>query len=236
MNDAQKQALIELSKDFSRGDSRLVQQVETALAHPPRTTEEVGYYVSANNNVFENYFRKVASLLSSTPFATQAEDKYVYEIFDQWVAPGRLTALPQALKNAMPTLFATEVPAALENEKAMVQWAHTQLQAHFAEGVMAVEMAFEALGSPLLTIDTGGGDTLLFINVTPDAAKRWRDVEFGVSHEGVPLGVRSAMWGVFLDHFCYALGLRFVDEAQAPNLPHQPPMRGLASAMIQPSA
>jgi len=116
MTDRQKQALLALATDLSRGDAGLIAKVNAALANPPRTTEEVGYYVTEDNSDFENCTRKTVSVLSETPHAMSVEDKYVFEIFEQWTAPGRLAELPAAFRDMLPDWFGDEPEA--EDEEA----------------------------------------------------------------------------------------------------------------------
>jgi hypothetical protein len=73
----------------SGGDDDLVRLVRLATVTPPRTDEEVGYYLVARENDFENCFRYTVSQLE--PYTTSAEDKYVHEIFGQWFGEGDLS-------------------------------------------------------------------------------------------------------------------------------------------------
>jgi len=186
----------------------VIAQMKAALENPPRTTEEVGYYVSGSNNPFENCFRKLASLLSKSPYAMTVEDKYVYELFEQWTAPGRLKKLPAAFREMLPEWFGVE-PEAEDDDQAAE--AREQLRKGYVKGVQAVEKAFVDLGTPLLSFDTGGGDTMVFIQATPKVAQRWQDTKVGETHDGVPLAVRSPMWDVLWANIDYAADLELGD-------------------------
>ncbi len=221
MTDRQKQALLALATDLSRGDAGVIAAIKAALDNPPRTTEEVGYYVSQGNTTFENCFRKLVSLLSETPYAMSVEDKYVYEIFAHWTAPGRLEELPAAFRDLFPDWFGVEPDAG--DEDAAEEF-RTTLTAGYVEGVKAVERAFEELGAPLLSFDTGSSDTMVFIQATPEVADRWRNVKLGESHDGETLAVRSPMWGVLWANISYAADVELEDPPD--DLP-SPPLREL---------
>lgn len=222
MTDRQKKALLAVASDLSRGDAGVIAKVEAALANPPRTTEEVGYYVTEKNTPFENCFRKLVSLLAETPYAMSVEDKYVYEILALWTAPGRLDQLPAAFRDMFPDWFGVEPEA--EDEDAAEE-TRQKLTANFVAGVSAVEKAFEATGEPLLSFDTGSSDTMVFIQATPEAADRWRNVKLGESHDGEPLAVRSPMWNVLWGNISYSADLDLGDPPD--DLP-SPPLRELS--------
>lgn len=221
MTERQKQALLALATDLSRGDADVIAKVQAAIDNPPRTTEEVGYYVSEKNNAFENCFRKLVSLLSETPYAMSIEDKYVYEIFALWTAPGRLDELPAAFRDIFPDWFGVEPEAEDEDDAEEFRQA---LTARYVEGVNAVEKSFEELGAPLLSFDTGSSDTMVFIQATPEVADRWRNVKLGESHDGEPLAVRSPMWDMLWANISYAADLDLEDPPG--DLP-SPPLRDL---------
>ena len=221
MTDRQKQALLALATDLSRGDAGLIAKVKAALANPPRTTEEVGYYVTEDNSDFENCFRKTVSLLSDTPHAMSVEDKYVFDIVDQWTAPGRLAELPAELRDMFPGCLGDEPEA---EDEAATDAFRQKLTASYVAGVTAVEKAFEASGAPLLSFDTGSSDTMVFIQATPEVADRWRDVKLGESRDGEPLAVRSPMWDVLWAHISYAADL---DLENPPENLSSPPLREL---------
>jgi hypothetical protein len=210
----QASALAAVAAELSRGDKRVIAKMKAALADPPRTTEEVGFYVSGDENAFENCFRKLASLLVGKPYAMSAEDKYIHELFEHWTGRGRLKALPEAFHSMLPGSGAE--PAA----------ARARLRKGFVTGVQAVEQAFEDLGAPLLSVDTGGGDTMLMVLATPETAARWRDVKLGETHDGIDLAVRSPMWDVLWAYLEYSSG---VDLGRPPKLPARP-LRKLARA------
>jgi hypothetical protein len=186
MTNLQKEALLRMARDLSRGDPLIIAAVQAAIENPPRTTEEVGFYVSGDESDFENCFRKLCGLLDDSPWGSSAEDKYVREIFAEWVGPGRLAALPEEVERAFPDP-GDEVDAG-------------RAKRHFGAATRAVENAFHRAGAPLLSLDTGGGDTLIFVNVEPTVADRWRDVELGKTYDGDTLAVRSPMWSEFWEH------------------------------------
>jgi len=213
MTPEQATALKQLAADFSRGDDAIVDRVAAAIRNPPRTTEAVGYYVSACNNDFENCFRHLVSLLE--PYATSAEDKYVYEIFPQWIGADRLLKqAPAELAEAFPEFLA---PKASNCSTPARDDVTARLRRHYVAGVRALEVAFDATGFPLLSLDTGEGDTLVFINVERSIADRWRGTVLGHTHEGGELGVRAPMWGAFWSHVAYAFGLELGEPP--PGLP-----------------
>ena len=61
---------------------------------------------------------------------------------------------------------------------------------------------------------------MLFVQVTPDVAKRWRDTKLGETHDGVDLAVRSPMWDVVWANIDYAADLDLDDPPE--NLPSRP--------------
>ena len=70
MTPEQAEQLVELARDMSGNDEALVGRVKLATAKPPRTKEEVGYYLSGRENDFENCFRYTISQL--TPYTSSA--------------------------------------------------------------------------------------------------------------------------------------------------------------------
>ena len=160
------------------------------------------------------------SLLAETPYAMSVEDKYVYEILALWTAPGRLDELPAAFRDIFPDWFGVEPEA--DDEDAAEEF-RQKLTASFTAGVSAVEKAFEATGEPLLSLDTGSSDTMVFIQATPEP-DRWRDVKLGESHDGEPLAVRSPMWNVLWANISYSADLDLEDPPD--DLP-SPPLREL---------
>lgn len=196
MNTLQQKALLRLAHDLGRGEASVLAAMTVAIANPPRTTETVGFYVSGSENDFENCFRKLCALLEETAFGSSVEDKYCLEIFEQWVRPGRLQQLPEVLPKVIPgygTFDETDPDAACAN-----------LRKHFPTIAREIETAFAAMGAPLLSLDTDGGDTLLFVNAEPAVAERWRDVELGQTHDGGILAVRSPMWHTLWEYLGYA--------------------------------
>jgi hypothetical protein len=219
MDELQKNALIRMAHDLSRGDTRIVAAARAAVEKPPRTTEEVGFYVSGDENDLENCFRMICGLIEESHWGSSAEDKYCAEIFEQWVGEGRLEELPAEAQHAFENLEELH-PHSLEDTDAL----RSELRAHFTAAVESIERAFEAIGQPLLSLDTGGGDTLFFVNVEPHVADKWRDVELGKSHDGDSLAIRSPMWPVLWEYLGYCTGddLGEVPAGVAPLRPLQP--------------
>jgi hypothetical protein len=211
MTPEQADALIQVAADFSRGNTEIVGAMRAAIAKPPRTKEEVGHYLSGNENDFENCFRCMVSLLR--PFTTSAEDKYVYEIFDQWFGEERIVRhAPPELVRLFPEFLASEAEQRDEEDASpdsgqAVKRATERVRRYYVEGVRAVERAFEEAGRPLLCFDKAGGDTLDFASVEPSVADRWRGKVLGHTYRGEELGIRAPMWDVFWHHVEYALGL-----------------------------
>ncbi len=201
MTPLEQTALLELMRDLGRGDETLLTKMEAAIAQPPRTTEEIGFYVSDDETDFANCFRKLCSLLDDSEYGTSVEDKYCTEIFEHWLESTMLDELPAAVHHAIPEdgYFGETDP---DEERKNVR-------EHFPAAAREIEAAFDAKGSPLLSLDTGRGDTLIFVIATPGAAKRWRDVELGRTHDGDLLAVRSPMWHTFWE---------FIECAGADNL------------------
>jgi hypothetical protein len=208
MTPEQASALIDFATDFSRGNADIVASVKAAIASPPRTTEEVGYYLSGKENDFENCFRRAVALLE--PYTMSAEDKYVYEIFSLWVGEDCLLKVaPPELVAAFPEFLSSseeEAEEAPPDSARAAERAAARIRSGYAAGVRALESAFDAAGFPLLSLDLGGGDTLVFVNVERRIADRWRGKVLGHTHEGTELGVRSPMWQAFWHHLDYALG------------------------------
>lgn len=200
MDTLQQRALLRLAHDLSDSDQKVIRAMRAAIADPPRTTEEVGFYVSGNENDFENCFRKLCSLLEDHEHATGVEDKYCFDIFEQWVEAGQLAELPAALRKAIPLdeTFGDTGPEEFGGN----------LRKHFPTAAHELEAAFAGRGTPLISLDTSGGDTLLFITPGAEAAERWRDVELGQTHDGGTLAVRSPMWHKFWRYIGYSSGLK----------------------------
>jgi hypothetical protein len=207
MTPEQAAALIEMASDFSHGDAEVARRLRSALDKPPRTTREVGYYVSGKENDFEKCYRHLVSHLQ--PYTSSAEDKYVHEIFDQWFGEDRiLREAPPELVRVFPEFLASHVAADEPPDSAgMVALVTARVQEHYVAGMRAVERAFADAGRPLLSLDTGGGDTLVFANVEPRIADRWRSRVLGRTYQGVELAVRPPMWDAFWHHVGYSLGL-----------------------------
>jgi hypothetical protein len=207
MTPEQAERIVQLARDVSGGDEELVGRVRLAMVTPPRTTEEVGWYLDGRENDFENCFRYTVSQLEE--YTTSAEDKYVYEIFEDWFGEGRpVPAPPPELVSLLPELFGapTEDDEPPDSARAAEQ-AASRIKAGFDAACRAVERAFEDAGLRLLNLDTGGGDTLVFVHLPPAVADRWRDTVFGHTYESKELGVRSPMWRAFRYHLSYALGV-----------------------------
>ena len=217
MDALQQKALLRLAHDFSRSDQKVIRAVKAAIANPPHTTEEVGFYVSGDENDFENCFRKLCSLLEDHEHALGVEDKYCFDIFEQWVDAGVIEQLPAALFKAIPLdeTFGDSGPEEFAGN----------LRKYFPTAARELEAAFAVRGVPLLSLDTNGGDTLLFITPELEAAERWRDVELGQTHDGGILAVRSPMWQKFWRYIGYASGSK-VGKPPA-DLPGDRPLRQL---------
>lgn len=218
MDTLQQNALLRLARDLSRGDAKLIRAMKAAIANPPTTTEDVGFYVSGNENAFENCFRKLCGLLEDREHVIGVEDKYCFDIFEQWVEAEQLDHLPASLFKAIP-LDDTFGDPSPENRAA-------KLREYFPMAARDLDEAFAARGTPLLSLDTAGGDTLLFVTPDPDAAERWRDVELGQTHDGHVLGVRSPMWHKFWKYIAYSSGIKL--GRPPADLPEDPPLRQLS--------
>jgi len=221
MTPEQAAALVALATDISDGDVDVVRQIQAAIRKPPRTTQEVGFYVSGKESDFELCFRHLVTLLDG--YTSSAEDNYVYEIFPQWFGPDRLLESPPAeLVAAFPEFLAesAEEADAAPDSGQLVERLAARLVQRYAPAVFAVERAFENVGRPLLTFELGGGDTLVFVNVTPPVAERWRDKVLGHTHRGHPLGLRAPLWDAFWAHVCYAFGL---GDSEPPANVRRPP-------------
>ena len=218
MDTLQQTALLRLAHDLSRGDQKVIHAMKAAIADPPHTTEDVGFYVSGSENAFENCFRKLCSLLEDREHAVGVEDKYCFDIFEQWLDAGLLERLPTALLKAIPLdeTFGDAGPEEFAGN----------LRKFFPNAARELEAAFAGRGTPLLSLDTNGGDTLLFITPEPEAAERWRDVELGQTHDGGTLAVRSPMWHKFWRYIGYASGSK-VGKPPA-DLPANRPLRQLS--------
>jgi len=218
MDTLQQKALLRLAHDLSRGDAKVIRAMKAAIANPPSTTEEVGFYVSGNENEFENCFRKLCGLLEDREHVIGVEDKYCFDIFEQWTEAGQLERLPNSLFKAIP-LDDTFGDSSPENRA-------EKLRQYFPNAAREIDQAFAARETPLLSLDTAGGDTLLFVTPEPDTAERWRDVELGETHDGESLSVRSPMWHKFWKFIAYSSGLKLGKPPA--DLPGDRPLRQLS--------
>ncbi|MEM9998282.1 MAG: hypothetical protein AAF809_11325 [Bacteroidota bacterium] len=205
-------ALLHAAADLSRGNDALLRAVEAALASPPRTTEEVGFYITQYNTDAENVFRFFVSQLMQGGYTMAAEDKYQHEIFEQWEEQ---IALPEALKRLLPEVFSEgDGWFDEDNYEDYLEDRRAEVHAGYVEAVRAIEAAFAETGSPLVTLEIAGGDTLVFMAVPPAVAERWAGVVLARTHDGKPLGVRPPDWDTFWHHLGYATG--FTDGPPPP--------------------
>jgi len=193
--------IVELARalDIQQAD---LADLEASLASPPRTTEEVGFYVSTKNTDQENRYRMMVSRLSRAGRLLSEEDKYCHWLLEKFAEH---TELPPAFKDAFgPLLDPSQGP---EDSGAAVADLTAHIRDNYARGVHALERAFETQGQRLRTLWTAGGDTLYFVLVSPDVAEAWTNRVVAATHTGEPLGLRPPAWAAFYGHLGYAIGL-----------------------------
>lgn len=170
---------------------------------PPRTTEEVGFYLGRDDTDQETRYRFMVSLLDRAGRILSAEDKYSHELLFDFT---KMFELPPAFTSTFDFLL-DESAGAADSGAAFRTALAAKVGAGYVGAMQAVEAAFEARGERLRTLWTAGGDTLHFIAVAPEVADAWTSRPVAYTHRGEPLGLRPPTWGAFYHHLSYAIGL-----------------------------
>lgn len=165
---------------YLKDDEELQARVQERLHNPPRTVEEIGFYLGANDNPFERTFRYAVSQLDQAGSLMACEDKYSPELFELF---RRHIELPERAGTIISPSLAPEDYLPLFRE---------------------IEARFARAGTPLCTLWTGGGDHLYFAAVLADGLDRWLNRVIGHTHAGEPLGLCQPRWDVLFDHLGYA--------------------------------
>ena len=194
--------LLELAADLSENDKATTAAMEKALAKPPRTTEEIGFYVGRRNNDFENCFRYMVTLISRLDGVLHyVEDKYAYQILEDF---DDAVGLPDSVRAIFPKGRAPE---------------QDEFDRGYLGAMKDLEQAYKDTGRVLLSIWLAGGDTIYFAPVKPEVAERWANRPLGKTHDGQYLGLREPAWDVFYQLMAYA----FMWEDEEPPEGTSPP-------------
>lgn len=205
MNERQKEVLLKLASDLSRHDEKIISQMKNCLDSPPRTSEQVGFYLSGKESDFENCFRFLIKLIMNTPYCCSCEDKYALEVADLWLSKNGLVELPEVFLKMAPNYY--ELPMDGIKEENLDSYLMSCFESHFLNGVKAIEKQFWQLGTPLMSIEKGEGDTMVFVCVTPDMYKAWENVKLGKTYQETPLGLTAPNWYEFWYFAVNTLGL-----------------------------
>ncbi|MEM1117352.1 MAG: hypothetical protein AAF845_11600 [Bacteroidota bacterium] len=198
-------ALRQFAADLSDHDPAVLAAADAALAETPRTTEAVGFYVDGRETDEENVFRCVASALMTHGHTTAAEDKYQHEIFEPW---SELVTLPDELVAAFPEILGEDDPPEDDGDwEAYAERRQAETRAAYVPAVRALEAVFADAGTPLMTLELAGGDTLVFLALPEAVAQRWSGVHLATTYRGHPMGLRPPDWDTFWHHLGYATGL-----------------------------
>ena len=168
--------------DMSRHDQAMLLRVKGALARPPKTPEEIGFYPSRDNTPIENCYRFAVSQLHRAGLLMAAEDKYSDGVFKQFA---QHITLPDGVSTLRRRHFDP---------------------AEFLPLMAQIDAAFAAKGLCLTTVSPGGGDHVYFAALPRDVAEKWLNVVVATTHDAQNLGLRPPCWGTLFDHLSYALG------------------------------
>ena len=204
----EKDKLIDLITDISRRDLTLINEMKQFLQKTSFTPEELGFYFAKDETHSLCYFYKLMSLMMNSKYASFAEDKYITEVFQQWVGPGRLKETPEGILKIQAMIQnAGELYDKGIDPSKIAKDLLKELKTHLPMITQNIEKLFEDEGYPILTLDQGFGDTIVFIHVDQKTADKWRGVSFGFSKDGHEFGVRSANWERFWQHLSYTFML-----------------------------
>lgn len=197
--------ILALATDLSNNNPEIVAKMRSAVTNPPMTLKEVGFYGAERNPPDMNCFLFMITALREAGYILSAEDKYVIELLEEF---GQRIYLPQQIRSWFPKRLGWDGNyEAIGLNKKEHGRAETRFLATFAEGVKAMEAAFEAKQTPLRILQFYVGDTIPFITVSPELAKRWDDVPVAMDRDGVtPLCLCKPDWHRFLHHVAYAAG------------------------------
>ena len=93
------EALIQLANDLSGGDVALIERVRAAVADPPMTVEDVGFYGATLNPPDMNCFLFMITKLGNAGRILSSEDKYIIELIETF---GKTIQLPQHIRSWFP--------------------------------------------------------------------------------------------------------------------------------------
>ncbi|MEM0962910.1 MAG: hypothetical protein AAGK21_10295, partial [Bacteroidota bacterium] len=192
-----RSAIRRFAADLSGGDPEVLAITDAALVETPRTTETVGFYLSGRETDDENVLRCVTSALMTHGYTTAAEDKYQHEIFEQWA---EFVTLPDALVAAFPEILGEEDPWDEDDWESYQERRQQDVREAYVPVVRALESAFAEAGTPLMTMELAGGDTLVFLAPSAEVASRWSGVQLATTHQGKPMGLRAPDWDTFWHH------------------------------------
>lgn len=182
--------ILELVADLAPGEADLLATAKRLIEEPPEHLESIGFYGMERKAPRVRSFLGVVTLLVDTGIVDAMEDKYILELIPYWVQEKELFRaedLPAEAQVAFGWLFATELP-----DKPSPSW-QAEVRNSYATAVGQIEQLIAANGKVLLSLDATAGDTMMFIQVAPQVAERWRDRAL-VEFDGYRAGFRSPMW------------------------------------------
>lgn len=169
--DDQRDLFREFARDVSAGESALMVRVDTLIANPPSTAEDIGFYGLEDAPPPERTLRGIISALANAGHLLCAEDKYIYE-FPLVLREKRLADTgdtPEALA-LVRTIEAVDWDAGEQPD-----W--SAFKQTFSDHTRQVEQAVARTGNRLLSVQLPLGDTLYFWVAPEDMAKRWQGTE-----------------------------------------------------------
>jgi hypothetical protein len=168
--------------------------------------------LAAKYNPNSRSFLATVSLLGEKEKIDSVEDKYLFEILDQWHQAGAID--PATLPGAAKAVFGPLMSAELADGEAFSVY-RKALWSSYAQAAGELERHIAARGRVLLSIDATAGDTMFFALVSPEIARHWRDKALS-EQDGYRAGVHSPMWDRFWDHLVYAMRLDGYDAKGYP--------------------
>ena len=197
------EALLLFVSLVSGGNADVMAEMQSAIANPPTTPEEVGFYLSGDETEFELIFRKAVTELDNAGYLWAFEDKYINEMLDVWLQNKTLPkkAITKDMKTAMGGFFPDFEDIEVTDEL------YEFMGREFAGAAEKVEQAFLKKGQRLLSIDIPLGDTLFFLLLPDQDAEKWRNVLFDVTADEQTLAIRDPMWLNYWEMIHYALDI-----------------------------
>ena len=206
--------LLLFTKEFA---PESLEKIASLIINPPRTREEVGFYLSGDESDFELTFRAAISEFSKRENVWQFEDKYVHEMIGTWVDAGVIPKkLPDPVRFALDP-FAKNSVFADDDDSSPNANVFTVLRDAFPVAVAALERVFADQNQALLSFVLGPqGDTVYFAVVDEDFAIKWANTKLNHDPE---MGIAQPDWKRYWNFLGYAVGMPM--SVGEPDLPER---------------